>query len=239
MKTINSLLNYKDLKIVQNTEWFSFSLDSVLLANFVTLNKKIGNILDIGTGNAPIPLILSQKTNAKIYAVEIQEKVYELAKESIEINHLNEKITLINEDINVLYTNFESDFFDVITCNPPYFKLEKESILNKNDYKTIARHEMFLNLDSLFKIAKKLLKNNGVIAVVHRPERLIEIIELMKKHNIEPKRLQFIYPKRDSDSNTILIEGVKNGASGLKILKPLYIHDENGNYLDDIRKLFE
>jgi tRNA1(Val) A37 N6-methylase TrmN6 len=117
--------------------------------------------------------------------------------------------------------------------------VEKESIFNQNDYKTIARHEINLDLDSIFKIARKLLKNNGVIAIVHRPERLIEIIETMKKYNIEPKKIQFIYPKKEKDSNTILIEGAKNGSSGLKVLKPLYVHDEKGNYLSDIKNMFE
>lgn len=239
MEVVNSLLNYKNLKIVQNTSWFTFSLDSVLLANFVTINKKIKKVIDIGTGNAPIPLILYNKTKADIYGVEIQDNIYDLAKKTIDINNYNDRIILLNDDINNIYENFESDYFDVITCNPPYFKVEKESIFNNNDSKTIARHEIYLNLESLFKIAKKLLKNNGVIAIVHRPERLIEIIKLMIENKIEPKRLQFIYPKYNTESNLILIEGMKNGASGLKVLQPLYVHDDNGNYLEYIKKMFE
>ena len=167
-KIKNYLLGYEDMYIMQDNEMFNFSLDSVLLPNFVTLNKKIDKVMDIGCGNAPIPLILSTLTSAKIYGVEIQEKAYELAKESVEINNLTNNIEIINADINEFYKNIESDSFDVITCNPPYFKVNENSNFNISEYKTIARHEIMLDLERLFKIAKKLLKNNGNIAIVHR-----------------------------------------------------------------------
>lgn len=218
---------------------FNFSLDSVLLPNFVTLNKKISNILDIGCGNAPIPLILSTKTDAKITGVEIQKEVYDLALESIKINNKEDKITIVNKDINDYYKDIETDSFDVITCNPPFFKYIETSNINKNDYKTIARHEVKLNLNQLFSIAKKLLKNNGVIAIVHRPERFVEVVEEMKKNNIEPKRVQFVYPKKDMEANIMLIEGSKNGNPGLKILPPIYTHLDNGEYTDTVKKYFE
>lgn len=239
MEVKNRLLNYKDLVIMQNTDWFSFSLDSVLLPNFVTINKNIENIIDFCTGNAPIPLILSTKTNAKIYGVELQKEIYELAVKTIKLNNLENKIEIINDDIKNLSNYFETEFFDIITCNPPYFKYSENSNINKNKIKTIARHEVYINLNIIFSIAKKILKNGGVIAMVHRPDRLIEIIETMKKNNIEPKKIQFIYPKENSECNAILIEGKKNGKPGLKILKPVYVHDEDGNYKEDIKKLFE
>jgi len=239
MKVTNYLLGYKDLKIVQDNEMFNFSLDSVLLPNFVTINKKINKILDIGCGNAPIPLILTTKTDAKITGVEIQKEVYELALESININNKQEQINIVNKDINQYYKEIETDSFDVITCNPPFFKYIESSNINKNDYKTIARHEVKLNLNQLFTIAKKLLKNNGVIAIVHRPERFVEVVEEMKKNNIEPKRVQFVYPKKNMEANIMLIEGSKNGNPGLKILPPIYTHLDNGEYSDEIKKYFE
>ena len=239
MKVTNCLLGYKDLKIVQDSEMFSFSLDSVLLPNFVTINKKITNILDIGCGNAPIPLILSTKTNAKITGIEIQESVYDMAVESIKINNKEDQITIINEDVNEFYKNEETDKYDVITCNPPFFKYIESSNINKNDYKTIARHEVKLNLNQLFTIARKLLKNNGVIAIVHRPERFLDVVMEMKQNNIEPKRVQFIYPKPNMEANIMLIEGTKNGNPGLKILPPIYSHKENGEYTDTVKKYFE
>lgn len=239
MKVTNYLLGYKNLRIVQDNEMFNFSLDSVLLPNFVTINKKITKILDIGCGNAPIPLILSTKTNAKIIGVEIQKEVYDLALESIKINNKEEQISIINMDINDYYKEIETDSFDVITCNPPFFKYIETSNINKNDYKTIARHEVKLNLRELFTIAKKLLKNNGVIAIVNRPERFVEVVEEMKKNNIEPKRVQFVYPKENKEANIMLIEGSKNGNPGLKILPPIYSHLDNGDYTDTIKKYFE
>ena len=239
MEVKNYLLGYDNLYIMQDTEMFNFSLDSVLLPNFVTLNKNIKQIIDIGCGNAPIPLILSTLTSAKIYGVEIQKNSFDLAKESVEINGLSGRIEIINEDINEYYKNIESDSFDVITCNPPYFKVNENSNFNLSEYKTIARHEIMLDLERLFKIAKKLLKNNGNIAIVHRPERLIDIIEEMRKNNIEPKRIQFVYPKKDSNANILLVEGTKNGKLGIKILPPLYSHDKNGEYTEEIKKYFE
>ena len=238
MKTINYLLGYNDLKIVQDNNSFCFSLDSVLLPNFVTINKSCNNILDIGCGNAPIPLILTKRTSAKIVGIEIQKEIYNLAKETIKINKLENQITIIQDDINNYYLNQETDLFDVITCNPPYFKLTEQSNINNSENKTIARHEKTLTLDQIFKVAKKLLKNNGVIAIVNRPERLVEIIESMKKNNIEPKRIQFVYPKKDKEANILLIEGSKNGKPGIKILQPLYAHEDNGEYTQDIKKYF-
>lgn len=239
MEITNRLLNYKDLKIVQNTDWFAFSLDSVLLSNFVTINKNTKKIIDFCTGNAPVPLILSTKTNAKITGVELQKEVYDLAQKSIKINNLEDRIELLNMNIKDLVGMYETDTFDVITCNPPYFKVKEGSNLNKNDIKTVARHEIELNIEDIFSLARKLLKNNGVISIVHRPDRLIEIIEIMKKNNIEPKKIQFVYPKRNAECNTILVEGSKNGNPGLKILPPLYVHDDNGKYLEEIEEMFQ
>ncbi len=239
MKVINDLLGYDNLKIVQNPEWFSFSLDSVLLPNFVTLNKDVKNILDLGTGNAPIPMILSTLTEkAFIYGIEIQKDVFEMAEESVKINNLNSRIKLINDDMKKLDQYFEANFFDVIVSNPPYFKLEELSKKNEDEHKTIARHEEKINLKELIQIAKKYLKNNGVFAMVHRTDRLIEIIEEMRKNNIEPKKIQLIYPKENTNSNMVLIEGKKNGNPGLIIKEPLIVHNEKGEYLENINKLF-
>ena len=239
MEVKNYLLGYKNLYIYQDTDMFNFSLDSVLLSNFVTINKKSKKVLDIGCGNAPIPLILSTKTDAEILGVEIQKKSYDLALKSIQENNLKNQIKIYNQDINDFYDTIESDTFDTITCNPPFFKVNDESKFNQSDYKTIARHEVKLNLDDIFKIARKLLKNNGNIAIVHRPERLLDIVDTMRKYNIEPKRIQYVYPKKDKDANILLIEGTKNGNKGLKIEAPIYSHNDDGEYTDQIKKYFE
>lgn len=238
METINYLLGYENLKIYQDTEMFNFSLDSVLLPNFVTITKKTKRILDIGTGNAVIPMILTTKTDALIDAVEIQKDVFELGKKSIELNNLQDKINIMNQDIKEYSKNMETDTYDVITCNPPFFKVTETSNLNMNDYKTIARHEVKLNLDDIMSIGRKLLKNNGNIAIVHRTDRLIDIITTMRKYNIEPKKIRFIYPKKNTESNIVLVEGTKNGNPGLKILSPLISHTEEDEYTDEIKQYF-
>ena len=194
-KVINDLVGYENLKIVQVNEYFNFSLDSVLLANFVNLNNKITNILDLGTGNAPIPLILSTKTKEKIIGVEIQKEIYDLAIESVKINNLENQIEILNIDIKDLLSYYKHESFDLILSNPPYFKKLDTSILNENVIKTNARHETLINLEDLIAIASKLLINKGTFALVHRTERLAEIIEILKKYKLEPKKIRFIFPK--------------------------------------------
>lgn len=235
---INDLVYFKNIKIVQDKDYFNFSLDSILLPNFVDITKKTKMILDMCTGNAPIPLILSTKTNAKIYAVELQREVYNLAKETIKINKLDNQIVLINNNIKNLKKIFNTETFDIITCNPPYFKKKEDSIINENIVKSIARHEIEMELEDVMLISKALLKNEGSLVLVHRTDRLIEIIELMRKHNIEPKRMRLIYPKINTESNLVLIDGRKNGKKGLKILPPLYIHNNDNSYTKEVLEMF-
>ena len=239
MKVVNDLLDYRNLKIVQDDEWFNFSLDSVLLPNFVKINKNTKNILDLGTGNAPIPMILSTMTDAKLYGIELQKEVYELAVESIKINKLEDKIQLINDNIKNLDKYFEPNSFDIIVSNPPYFKYNEKSNINESIQKTIARHEKEITLSEIVFAAKKFLNNNGTFAMVHRTDRLIEIIEEFRKNNLEPKRIRLIYPKTGEESNMVLIEGRKNGNTGLKILPPLIAHDSNGEYTEEVKEMFK
>ena len=238
MKVINDLLGYKNIKIVQNTDYFSFSLDSVLLANFVTLDQKTRNILDIGTGNAPIPLILSTKVDAMIYGFEIQKEIFEMAEESIILNSLCDKIIIYNDDVKKIKNYFPYECFDLIVTNPPYFKVNKSSILNDEEKKSIARHEIFLNLEDILKISFKYLKNKGRFAMVYRTERLAEVLGMMEKYSIYPKKITMIFPKHNSDSNLFLVEGIKNARSGLKKMNYLIVHEENGEYTDEIKKNF-
>ena len=181
--------------IYQDSDWFKFSLDSVLLANFVTINYRVKKIMDFATGNAPIPMLLSYRTSAQIYGVEYQKCVYELAIQSINENNLENQIHLICDDVSNVQNNFSSDSFDVVTCNPPYFKSLNSSYLNQNFVKSIARHEMFLDLDTILKQAFYLLKTGGIFAMVHRTERFSEILEKMKKYHLEPKRMSRSFQK--------------------------------------------
>ena len=234
----NNLLNFKKAFIYQDTEYFKMSMDSMLLANFVTVNLRDKNILDIATGNAPIPMLLTYRTKARIYGVEIQEPVYNLGKVSIYENKMTDQIVLINDDAKNLVDRFESDIFDVITCNPPYFNTKNKKFENDNEVKSLARHEKTLNLEDIFIIARKLLKNNGRLAMVHRTERFIEIIDKSKKYNFEPKRVRFVYPNYKKNSDLVLIEFSLNGKSGMKLEQPLYIYDCNGKYTYEVSNMF-
>lgn len=238
-KVINDLLGYHDMKIVQETEWFNFSLDAVLLSQFVTINKGVKNILDLGTGNAPIPLFLSKRTDANIVAVDIQEDCCKLAQESIKLNNLEHQITVLNEDINNLRKHFCDGYFDVIVTNPPYFEVRDCSRINVNSHKAIARHEISINLSQLIGVASYLLDNKGVFAMVHRTERLSEIIRILEDNKLTIKRIKFIYSKDETNSNMVLIESVKNAKKGLKVLTPTIIHNSDGSYKENIVKIFE
>ena len=234
---IHDLLGYDGIKIIQRPDMFNFSLDSTLLADFVIPLTKTKKILDLGTGNAPIPLFLSMKTKAKIIGIELQEDVFDLAVRTIKLNNLEDQITILNKDIKGIHKSFENSYFDLITCNPPFFKYKESSHTNKHDYKTIARHEVFITLEEIIIEAKRLLTTKGSFVMVHRTERLIEIINLLTKHKFAVKRIRLVYPKKGTDSNMVLIDASNNGLPGLKILEPLYVHEGN-KYTDEVMKIF-
>ena len=239
MRVKNRLLNFGNNIIYQDDNFFNFSLDSVLLANFVDVSvKNINNVLDMCTGNAPVAMLLSFRCDSNICGMEIQEEVYNLAFDSVNENGMDDRIKIINDDVKNIGNYFDCEYFDVITCNPPYFKYQTDSLINDNDGKAMARHEVSIKLEDVIKIAKYLLKNGGTFALVHRPNRMIEIINLMQKYGIEPKKIQLVYPKVSKEANILLIEGVKNGKSGLKVEKPFIVHDNNGNYVEEVRKMF-
>lgn len=238
MEVKNRLLNYKDMYIFQNDEWFTFSVDSVLLASFIKINLRDKKIIDFCTGNAPVPMLLSYKTKSKIIGVELQKEIYDLATKSIECNNLSNRIEIVNYDIKKISDLYESDSFDIVTCNPPYFKTDNIELQNDNRIKNIARHEVCVSLEDIIKNASYLLKNGKRFVMVHRPDRLIEIIDLFRKYNLEPKRIRFCYPKIGKNANTLLIEGVKNGNKGMIIDSPLFVHNEDGSYTEEIRNYF-
>jgi tRNA1Val (adenine37-N6)-methyltransferase len=237
VEVIHDLLGYDGIKIIQRPDMFNFSLDSTLLADFVKPLTKTKKIMDLGTGNAPIPLFLSLKTNAKIIGVEIQSEVYDLAKRSVELNNLQDQITIINKDIKGLSKQFENSEFDIITCNPPFFKHKDTSHTNQTDYKTIARHEVLITLEEIIIEAKRLLKTKGSFCMVHRTERIEEIIMLLNKHKFAIKRLRFVYPQKGDTSYTVLVDASNNGNTGLTLLEPLYVH-EDGKYSDEVLRIF-
>lgn len=237
MRVINDILGYNDLKIFQDDECFAFSLDSVMLANFATIRLRDKNILDLGCGNGVIPLILSLRTDKLIVGVEIQKQLADMANMSIDYNNLSEQIKIVNSDMKDYVNDENSEKFDLITCNPPYFKVNEKNYFNLSMQKLIARHEVKITLSDVFCVSKKLLKNNGNLAIVHRPERLLEIFDLFRNNKIEPKRLKFVYEKTSKESTLVLIEGQKNGKPGLKIENPLILFNEDGSMTKEYERL--
>lgn len=239
MKQIHELLGYKNIKIVQDDDMFSFSVDSMLLADFIKATSKTKKIVDLCCGNAPIPLFLTLKTKASIIGVEIQKDVYDLAIESIELNNLTNQISIINDDLKGIYKKIGANQYDIVSCNPPYFKYIETSHINKNDFLTIARHEVKATLEDIIIESKKLLVDGGYLYMVHRCERITEIMELFSKNCFQIKTMRFVYSKVDSDEALfVLIEARKNKNPGTKILKPLYIYNNDNVYTDEVLNIF-
>ena len=208
-----------------------------MIPRFCVLKNNM-KIIDFCTGNAPIPMILSTLTDSNIIGVELQKEIYNLAVQSVKINNLEDRITLLNMNVLDIFNVYELDSFDLITCNPPYFRVNEFSNLNNNMIKSIARHEIEIKLEDICRISKKLLKNNGSLVLVHRTDRLSEIINMLLKYNLQPKRIRFLYPKELENSNLVLIDARKNGNIGLKVLPPLICHNMDGSYTKEVLDMF-
>jgi tRNA1(Val) A37 N6-methylase TrmN6 len=215
----NDLFDYQNRYIYQFKDGFKFSLDSILLAEYVSILKKNVNILDMCTGNAPVPLIISLKTKSPVVGYEIQKDIADLAKKSVLLNNLEEQITIINDSIYNIGNIYKPEFFDIITCNPPYFKANMAKIYNKNDMLSIARHEIAITLEDIFKIAFKYLKNKGILYLVHRVERIDDIIYYAIKYRVLVKEIQLIATKSDDIPNTVIVKCIKNAKAGVKVKK--------------------
>ncbi len=236
MERLDDVLGYKDLKIYQNSDYFSFSLDSIILANYSTVRLRDTHIVDFCTGNGVIPLILSRRCNHKIIGVEIQKPLAELAQKSFIYNHLDDRITILCDDVK----NFSKDHlneFDLLLCNPPYFKVQEKSSFNESYEKMIARHEICINLEEICDCAKKVLKDNGNLCIVHRSDRLMDIVETFRKYGIEPKRIKFVYENIKKESTLVLIEGQKCGKVGLIVDKPLIQYNLDGSMTEEYDRL--
>lgn len=234
---IDYLPNQKK-KIIQSPEVFSFSMDAVLLAKFCYVPIQRGKIVDLCSGNGVIPILLSGRSKATITGVEIQERLYQMAIRTAEINELQDQIHFIHEDIKKSVEKLGKEQFDLVTCNPPYFKKVTEKEWNENKHFAIARHEIYCCLDDVIRISSELVKQKGKIAIVHRPERLIDIIMVMKKYHIEPKKIQFVHPKTAKEANILLVEGIKKGKPGVKILKPLVVYNDDSTYTEQFKEIY-
>ena len=226
-----------DIKIIQSKEVFSFSIDAVLLANFPNYPKN-GKIVDLCAGNGAVGLFASQKTHSTITQIEIQSRLADMGKRSILLNHLDDQLTMIELDLKNSTSVIKPDSVDLILCNPPYFKELPGNQKNPNPYLAIARHEIATSLEEVIHVSAKLLKTNGRLAMVHRPDRFLDILHIMEVENIAPKKIQFIYPKAGKEANTLLIEGIKQGKKeGFRVLPPLYIYNQHNDYQPEMKAM--
>jgi len=233
-------LQYKGLKIIQNNKWFKYGIDSVILSDFARHLKDNSIVVDIGTGTGIIGLLLCGKTKLKkIYGIEIQSNVAEMARKSIALNNLEDRFEIINKDIIDISNQeiLKNNSIDYIVMNPPY-KEKGTGIINEKNEKIISRHETTATLEDFIKISSKLLRDKGTIYMVHRPERLVDIFSIMRKHKIEPKRIRLVYPSIDKEPNIVLIEGIKGALKFLKVEKPLVIYRDNGDYTKEIKEIY-
>ncbi|HHW23785.1 MAG TPA: tRNA1(Val) (adenine(37)-N6)-methyltransferase [Clostridiaceae bacterium] len=230
-------LQLNGLFILQKKEAFRFGMDAVLLSSFVTA-KKDQRVLDLGTGTGIIPLLLSAKTRAhKITGLEIQPDIADMAQRSVDGNNLGHKIDIVKGDIKEAISIFGRGSFEVVVTNPPYTSAGS-GLLNTEDTKAISRHEIYCTLEDILKTSSALLRPRGEFFMVHKPERLTDIIEGMRKVNLEPKILRLVCARAGKEPSLILIKGLKNGNPGLKIMPVLFIYDENGNYTDEVKRQY-
>ncbi len=236
----NKLPFNEDMVIYQDSDYQSFTLDSLLLAKFVTLNHKVNNVIDLCAGNIPVALYLSHLSNTvNIVSVELQEVPCQSAKLSIKENNLEDRLTILNEDVNGITDKIKTKF-DLVTCNPPYFKYDEDTNIKDNEALTIARFEKHLLLDDLLKESHKLLKDNGYFAIVYRPDRLTDLLSLMRSNGLEPKRIRFVRPKIEKEPRHVLVEGRRSINTGsLKILPDLIIYNEDGTYTKEALEIYE
>jgi tRNA1(Val) A37 N6-methylase TrmN6 len=223
-----------DLKIIQSSDLFPFSLDSVLLARFVYVPIQRGKLVDLCAGNGVIPFLLSKRTKGQITGVEIQPEVCRLAERGTVLNHLEDRVDFLCADAKNSEGKIGRGTCDVVTCNPPYFTMEAARDVKLNRHLAIARHELLITLADVLAIGGRLLKPGGKFALVHRPERLVDILEGMRAQGMEPKRIQYVHPHRHKPANIVLVEGAKGGKPGLSVLSPIVVYHSDGRYTEDV-----
>ena len=222
-------------KIYQDRGSFSYGTDAIFLSDFA---KPSGLVMDLGTGTGIIPLRLTHnKKIQKIYGVEIQESVAEMAKKSIELNDLEDKIEILNIDLKQIPLTLSKNSFDCVVSNPPYMK-KGGAIVNKEDNFAISRHEINCSLEDIIEVSSYLLKPLGKLFLVHRPDRLVDILYLMRQYKLEPKYIRFVQSKIGKKPNLLLIEAVKDAKSDLKYYDPLIVYNEDGTYTDEIYDIY-
>ncbi len=231
-------LQCKGLKLIQNPKGFCYGVDAVLLSNFCEI-KKGANVVDLGTGTGVIPILIAGKSSAKkIYGVEIQKEVADMAVRSVKLNKLEDRVEIINKDLNNILDDLEVNSMDVVTSNPPYMS-SGAGLKNPEDMKAISRHEIKCTLEDVIGTASRLLKHHGHFYLIHRPHRIVDIIYLCRQYKLEPKKLRFIHPNKNKKPNILLLKAVKSANPELKFLDPLYIYNEDGSYTNETYEIYQ
>lgn len=230
-------LHRNGYQIIQNTDGFCFGMDAVLLSGYAVV-KSGEKALDLGTGTGIIPILLEAKTEGEHFTgLEIQEAMAEMAGRSIQLNHLEEKIKIVTGDIKEASRIFGRASFDVVTTNPPYMN-DSHGLKNPDLPKAIARHEVLCTLEDVIREGSSVLRPGGRLYMVHRPHRLIEIITMLTRYKLEPKRMKLVHPFVEKEANMVLIEAIKGGKSMIKVEKPLIVYKEPGIYTDEIYEIY-
>lgn len=231
-------LELDNLKIIQKNDGFCFGIDSVLLSDFARKIKNNSKVLDLGTGTGILGILLCAKTNLKqITGIEIQKDIADMATRSIQLNNLQGKFDILNCNIKDIDKLLKIDSYDAIVTNPPYKKPNSGKI-NENKTKLISRHEIEANLDDFIRISFKMLKDKGTLYMVHRAERIVDILSIMRKYKMEPKRIRFVYSNKNSESKLVLLEATKNAKPFVKIERPLYVYNETGDYTQELLQIY-
>lgn len=217
-------LNKNGLKIIQATDHYRFSIDSILLVNFIQL-RNYEKVIDLGTGSGVIPLLLcDKKKGLSIFGIELQEKLANMAKRSVKLNNLQDSITIWQEDLRKVKGIFRSGYFDVVVSNPPYISLGHGKI-NPLDSRAIARHEIKCDLEDIISISNYLLRNKGRIYLIYKSSKLNQLFLTLRKYNIEPKVIQFIHSNFQEPAHLVLLAGIKGGREELKVEPPVFLHN--------------
>ena len=231
-------LQRNGLQIIQKTDGFCFGMDAVLLSAFVKVKPK-QRVLDLGTGTGVIPILLEAKTPGEHFTgLEIQPDSADMARRSVALNGLTDKIDIVTGDIKDASKIFGASSFDIITTNPPYM-IGQHGLTNPEEAKAIARHEILCNLTDIMRESARILKPGGHFYMVHRPFRLAEIITTLVKYKLEPKRMQLVFPYVDREPNMVLIEGCRGGRSRMTVEKPLIVYKEPNVYTDEIYEIYD
>jgi tRNA1(Val) A37 N6-methylase TrmN6 len=232
---VDDLLTH-GLKIIQSDEVFSFSLDAVLLARFCSVPPR-GRIMDLCSGNGVIPLLLTTRTKAHITAVEIQPRLADMASRNVRMNRLEEQIRLLHGDLRELPRDIGFGTYDLVTVNPPYLPVPAGD-QNVNEHFAAARHEIYCTLEDVLACCSRLAKSGGKVAIVHRPQRLVDICTLMREYRIEPKRIRFVHPRAGEEANMVLVEGMRDGKPEVRTQPPLYVYKNGTEYCDELMSVF-